>query len=58
MLTMTHMVGLINVWCALWRMLQVGAALRWVHVSRGLVEPLQEGPVICNRHAAFTADSS
>ncbi len=51
MITVAHMVGLINVWCAFWRMLEVGAALRWVHVSSGLVEALQEGPIICSRHA-------
>lgn len=45
---MTHMMGLINVWCALRWILQVGTALRWVHVSSRCEEPLQEGPITCS----------
>ena len=52
------MVSLVDVWRVFWRILQVGAALRWVHVSSGLVESPQEGPIICSRHAVFTLASS
>ena len=43
-----HMVRLIDVGCALRRILQVGATLRRVHVSGRQQEALQEGALACS----------
>ena len=48
MLKTAHMVRLVDVRRALGRILQVGAALRRVHVSGRCQEALQEGALACN----------
>ena len=48
---MAHMVCFINVWRALWGVLQVGATLRWVHVSGSYKEALEEGALTCSMHS-------
>ena len=57
-LLLTHMMGLINVRRALWWIFQVGTTLRWVHVSSGCKEALQEGPITCSKHNEITSSDN
>ena len=45
-----HMVRMVDVGRALGRILQVGAALRRIHVSGRCQELLQEGALACSMH--------